>query len=84
MSGGNSNFPAVLEAIIQWSCHHKLDSIVNATIITCGDIGLDLSNETEARYNVLQLKQKIVGFSYNASGEALIDVLDSFIDFVSA
>jgi len=75
--------PAVLEAIIQWCCHHKLDAVVNAAINTFTDLGLDLSNETEARYGVLQLKQKIIAFSYNASGEELLDVLESFVEFVS-
>ena len=82
--GGAGNEAAVLEAITQWACHHKLDSIVNATIATMGDVGLTLSNETEARYSVLLLKQKIVTFSYNTEGVMLMDVLDSFVDFVSA
>jgi hypothetical protein len=74
---------SVLEAIIQYACFHKLDAIVDATIMTCQDSDVALSNETHARYKVLRLKQKICSFQYKDGGEMVLELLESFKEFVS-
>jgi hypothetical protein len=83
MSSDQTNLQEVLEAIVQYGCFHKLDKLVEASVSTCEDIGLVLTDETFQRFSIFSLKQKILFFTYSSS-DLILDIIDSFKNLVRA
>ena len=79
----NEQMHNVLEAIIQFGCHHSLERIVEASVATCEDSGVTLSVETEKRYDILVLKTAVMRFTYKDGGLTILEILSSFRKLVS-